>query len=261
MGKHSKGRLPCVSSETYVDLRKAFLHNGRMKSELWQRIKLARTNARLTQDQVGSQLGISRAAVAQWEAAQESKRTTPSRENLKDFARITCVSLAWLYDDDSELVAGSRSVSGVSEIESGDGYVRVDQIEAEAQMGAMGRANDDYPEVIKAMDFAPAYIRSVVGFVPPAGRLKLVTGVGDSMAPKIRPGEAVLVDTGCNEFVGDGLYLINTGYGQQIKALQAAPDGIWARSSDQVLYPPFKLTEDSIIGGRVYLIHHLERVA
>ncbi|HFF3031952.1 TPA: helix-turn-helix transcriptional regulator [Stenotrophomonas maltophilia] len=154
-----------------------------------------------------------------------------------------------------------RPVSAVSENESSDMYVRVDQIDAEAQMGAMGRANDDYPEVIKAMDFAPAYIRSVVGFVPPAGRLKLVTGVGDSMAPKIRPGEAVLVDTGCNEFVGDGLYLINTGYGQQIKALQAAPDGIWARSSDQVLYPPFKLTEDSIIGGRVYLIHHLERVA
>lgn len=140
-------------------------------------------------------------------------------------------------------------------------YVRVEQLDAEAAMGVVGRANDDYPEVIRAMDFAPAYIRSVVGFVPPPGRLKLVTGVGDSMAPKIRPGESVLVDTGCNEFVGDGLYLINTGHGQQIKALQAAPDGLWARSSDQILYPPFRLTEDTIIGGRVYLIQHLERVA
>lgn len=140
-------------------------------------------------------------------------------------------------------------------------YVRVEQIDAEAQMGSMGRVNEDFPEVIKAMDFAPAYIRSVVGFMPPPGRLKLVTGVGDSMAPKIRPGEMVLVDTGCNEFVGDGLYLINTGYGQQIKALQAQPDGIWARSSDQNLYPPFRLTGEAIIGGRVYLIQHLERVA
>ncbi|WP_313250803.1 S24 family peptidase [Stenotrophomonas sp.] len=140
-------------------------------------------------------------------------------------------------------------------------YVRVEQLDGEAAMGVVGRSNDDYPEVIRAMDFAPAYIRSVVGFVPPPGRLKLVTGVGDSMAPKIRPGESVLVDTGCNEFVGDGLYLINTGYGQQIKALQAAPDGLWARSSDQTLYPPFRLTEDTVIGGRVYLIQHLERVA
>lgn len=140
-------------------------------------------------------------------------------------------------------------------------YLRVEQIEAEAQMGAVGRVNEDFPEVIRAMDFAPAYIRSVVGFMPPPGRLKLVTGVGDSMSPKIRPGEMVLVDTGCREFVGDGLYLINTGYGQQIKALQAQPDGIWARSSDQVLYPPFRLTDEAIIGGRVYLIQHLERVA
>lgn len=46
-----------------------------------------------------------------------------------------------------------------------------------------------------------------------------------------------MVDTGCKEFVGDGLYLINTGYGHQIKALQAQPDGIWARSSDQVSIP------------------------
>ncbi|HHA2702392.1 TPA: helix-turn-helix transcriptional regulator [Stenotrophomonas maltophilia] len=160
-----------------------------------------------------------------------------------------------------EMQDSSRAVATVSATETSGAYVRVDQIDAEAQMGAMGRANDDYPEVIKAIDFAPAYIRSVVGFVPPTGRLKLVMGVGDSMAPKIRPGEAVLVDTGCNEFVGDGLYLINTGYGQQIKALQAAPDGIWARSSDNILYPPFKLTEESIIGGRVYLIHRLERVS
>jgi len=140
-------------------------------------------------------------------------------------------------------------------------YVRVEQIDAEAQMGTVGRMNEDFPEVIRAMDFAPAYLRSVVGFIPPPGRLKLVTGVGDSMSPKIRPGEMVLVDTGCSEFVGDGLYLINTGFGQQIKALQAQPDGIWARSADQVLYPPFRLTDEAIIGGRVYLIQHLERVA
>lgn len=140
-------------------------------------------------------------------------------------------------------------------------YVRVEQIDAEAQMGTVGRINEDFPEVIRAMDFAPTYIRSVVGFLPPPGRLKLVTGVGDSMSPKIKPGEMVLVDTGCTEFVGDGLYLINTGQGQQIKALQSQPDGIWARSYDPVLYPPFRLTDDSIIGGRVYLIQRLERVA
>jgi len=155
----------------------------------------------------------------------------------------------------------SAKVSAVAEIATPADYVRVEQIDAEAQMGGVGRVNEDFPEVVRAMDFAPNYIRSVIGFMPPAGRLKLVTGVGDSMSPKIKPGEMVMVDTGCREFVGDGLYLINTGYGHQIKALQAQPDGIWARSADQVLYPPFRLTDEAIIGGRVYLIQHLERVA
>ncbi len=156
---------------------------------------------------------------------------------------------------------GATFVSTVAENATPASYVRVEQIDAEAQMGGMGRVNEDFPEVVRAMDFAPNYIRSVIGFMPPAGRLKLVTGVGDSMSPKIKPGEMVMVDTGCREFVGDGLYLINTGYGHQIKALQAQPDGIWARSADQVLYPPFLLTDEAIIGGRVYLIKHLERVA
>jgi Predicted transcriptional regulator len=47
--------------------------------------------------------------------------------------------------------------------------------------------NDDNPEVVRAMDFTPSYIRSVVGFLPPPGRLVLITGRGDSMIPVIQP--------------------------------------------------------------------------
>lgn len=257
MGKHSKGALPCVSSKTYVDSRKVFLHNGRMKSELWQRIKLARTNAHLTQDQVGSQLGISRAAVAQWEAVQESKRTTPSRENLKDFARITRVSLAWLYDDDSELLAESRPISEVSEIESGDGYVRVRQLDAEAGMGSEIE-NVDNPDVIRAIDFESSYIRSIVGYVPAPGRLCLIAGRGDSMMPLIQPGDTVVVDTGVTSFDGDGVYLINMGNGHQIKRL--LDRGVIHVASENPSYgAPFPIPAGTVIGGKVYLRNRIDR--
>ena len=264
MGTDSKPRLPCNASDTYVDEGKVSLHNSGMATELWQRIIYARKQAKLTQDQVAGRLGISRAAVAQWEAKDPGNRTSPTRDNLRDFAELVGAPLGWFYDDADELRpwAGyeTPSVAKVLETETATDYVRVEQIDGEAQMGP-GRVNDDFPEVIKSVDFTPAYIRAVVGFVPPPGRLKLVTGVGNSMAPKIQPGEVVMVDTGCIEFVGDGLYLINTGAGQQIKALQARPDGIWAHSNDPVFFPPFRLDENSIIGGRVYLIQHLERVA
>ncbi|MBN7828164.1 hypothetical protein J5H39_10175 [Stenotrophomonas maltophilia] len=51
------------------------------------------------------------------------------------------------------------------------------------------------------MNFEPTYICSVVDFLPPTGRLKLVTGVGDSMSPKFRLGEMALESTGCAKFV------------------------------------------------------------
>ncbi len=45
-------------------------------------------------------------------------------------------------------------------------YVRVQQLDAEAGMGGEA-VNEDYPEVIRAMDFTPTYIRSVVDFCQP----------------------------------------------------------------------------------------------
>lgn len=232
---------------------------------LSDRLLAAIAHAGISKAELARRVGISAPSVNGWFSG---KAKFLRGENLLAAASALGVDQGWLATGKGAMLRGDSGgnslgirVAPVSASATRPDYVRVEQLDAEAAMGVVGRANDDFPEVVRAMDFAPAYIRSVVGFVPPPGRLKLVTGVGDSMAPKIRPGESVLVDTGCNEFVGDGLYLINTGYGQQIKALQAAPDGLWARSSDQILYPPFRLTEDTIIGGRVYLIQHLERVA
>lgn len=123
-----------------------------------------------------------------------------------------------------------------------------------------GRINDDYPEVIKSMDFTPAYIRSVVGFVPQPGRLVLVTGRGDSMIPVIQPGESLMVDTGVTSFDGDGIYLINTGNGQQIKGLQDRGDAIYVVSANAALYPAFPLPRGAIVGGKVYLRNRIDRL-
>jgi phage repressor protein C with HTH and peptisase S24 domain len=148
---------------------------------------------------------------------------------------------------------------GVSASEIAPDYVRVLQLEGDGAMGD-GAINDDYPEVIRAMDFTPAYIRSVVGFMPRPGRLVLVTGRGDSMIPVIQPGESLIVDTGVTAFEGDGIYLINTGGGQQIKALQHRGDAVYVVSANVALYPAFPLPRGSIIGGKVYLRNRIDRL-
>lgn len=119
--------------------------------------------------------------------------------------------------------------------------------------------NEDYPEVIRAMDFTPTYIRSVVGFLPTPGRLVLVTGRGDSMIPIIQPGETLLVDSGVQTFDGDGIYLINTGNGQQVKGLQDRGNAIYIVSANAALYPAFAMPSSTVIGGKVYLRNRIDR--
>lgn len=145
----------------------------------------------------------------------------------------------------------------VSSRETADSY-RVAQLDAEADMGE-GVINSDYPDVVREIDYDITYIRALLGFVPKPGRLKLVTGRGDSMAPTILPGDVVLVDTGCDAFDGDGIYLVNSGHGQQIKRLQDRAGSVYV-VSDNPAYAPFPTTDATTIGGKVYLRNRMDRM-
>ncbi|MNM35349.1 anaerobic benzoate catabolism transcriptional regulator [compost metagenome] len=57
------------------------------------RVRVARQRAGMTQDQLASQVGVTRGAVANWEVSQRPK---PSISNLIEVANTTSVSLEWL---------------------------------------------------------------------------------------------------------------------------------------------------------------------
>lgn len=139
-------------------------------------------------------------------------------------------------------------------------YLRVVHLDAEGDMGH-GSINADFPEVIRSIDLAEPYIRSIVGFLPPPGRLVIITGRGDSMIPTIQPGEALIVDTGIGTYDGDGLYLINLGHGQQVKRLidHGAEAGIHVHS-DNKAYPAIRMPSGAVIGGKVYLRNRIDRM-
>ncbi len=182
-----------------------------------------------------------------------------SSTKLRVIAEALGVSLRWLETGKGDRTE-SGSVSQIAETEKpASDHVHVAQLDGEADMGD-GRVNDDYPEVIRSMDFTPAYIRSIVGFVPPPGRLVLVTGRGDSMIPVIQPGESLMVDTGVTSFDGDGIYLINTGNGQQVKGLQDRGDAVYVVSANAALYPAFAMPRGAVIGGKVYLRNRIDRL-
>lgn len=181
---------------------------------------------------------------------------------LRLIADALGVSLSWLETGKGPKSSGIQGprTPYVLEPETPLRYVRVEQLDA---IGGMGSAvvNDDHPEIIRSVEYGEAYIRALIGFVPPPGRLKLVAGAGDSMRPVIEPGEATLMDSGVTTFQGDGIYWIGLGDrddGHQIKMLQQRGDGLWVVSANP-LYPPFPFPEHGRIGGRLYIRHKIDR--
>lgn len=79
--------------------------------------------------------------------------------------------------------------------------------------------NEEFPAVIRSMDYAEWDIRQRLGFLPQLGRLKLIPGRGPSMAPVINNGDVVMVDTAVDYFDGDAIYVINIGGETRIKGL------------------------------------------
>jgi transcriptional regulator with XRE-family HTH domain len=74
------------------------LNNLRMTTELWERIFHVRSKMGKTQETFGAALGVSKAAVAQWESKSPRTRTAPATAKLQAMARMSGVSIAWLID-------------------------------------------------------------------------------------------------------------------------------------------------------------------
>ena len=209
-------------------------------------IRSAIEDSKLTQKGIADAFGVTEQAVSGWlRTGKVDKRKLPK------LASLTGKPLSHFGMGEAIGVVSSPATSA--------SYVRVQQLDGDVDMGD-GRINDDYPDIVRGMDFAPTYIRSVVGFVPAPGRLVLVTGRGDSMIPVIQPGESLMVDTGINSFDGDGIYLLNTGNGQQVKALQDRGDAVYVVSANASLYPAFPMPVNTVIGGKVYLRNRIDRL-
>lgn len=208
-------------------------------------IRSAIEESDLTQKGIADAFGVTEQAVSGWlRTGKVDKRKLPR------LAQLTGKPLSHFGMGEPGEAVSTPATTGR--------YVRVQQLDGDADMGD-GRINEDFPDIVRAMDFAPTYIRSLVGFVPPPGRLVLVTGRGDSMIPIINPGESLMVDTGVTSYDGDGIYLLNTGNGQQVKALQDRGDAVYVVSANAALYPAFAMPRNTVIGGKVYLRNRIDR--
>lgn len=73
------------------------------KSELWQRLRQARKFADQSQQQLADACGVTRGAIALWEAAEPEHRTKPTTDHLLALAKATGVPIEWLLNDAADL--------------------------------------------------------------------------------------------------------------------------------------------------------------
>lgn len=195
------------------------------------------------------------AQVSQWVNRSPHAKTGKPRVMSAATARAIEAALAlpngWM--DTAHAADGQVSFSPVAEIETRAGYVRFDLFEGGAGMG-VGIVNEDYPEVIRTIEVAEWEVRRKLGYLPSPGRIKIITGRGPSMRPKLEDGDIVWVDTTCDYFDGDDYYLINIGGETQIKMLQKRGDGLWVVSANTD-FPAYRPDTDEVCILGKALIH------
>jgi phage repressor protein C with HTH and peptisase S24 domain len=230
------------------------------------RLRQARLDANETLQALADAAGVSRQAVSQIE---RDRTKQPEAATLEPISRKLEISLHWLMTGKGQMRPVASSTGSPTDTalsvhnpessrEIAPGYVRLGLLDVVPGMGDSTEIVE-FPEVIREMDFSEVQLRNLIGFLPRVGRLQLMTGRGTSMEPVIKPGDVVIVDTGCQHFDGDAIYVINAGRGVQIKALQDRGDGLWVVSANAT-YPPFKADDDLIIVGKVYVRNRLERL-
>jgi len=211
--------------------------------------------ASINQLDLSRAVGVSAPSVNGW----LSGRSQSIRgDTLVKAARTLGVSPDWLATGtgsiDDEPDRPSLSLS-----ETPPGYLRLELLEGGAGMG-QGVVNEEYPEVIRSMDYAEWDIRQKLGFLPKPGRLKLITGRGPSMSPIIDNGDVVMVDTAVNYYDGDAIYVINIGGETQLKGLQRRADGIYIVSAN-ALFPPYLAPDDLFISGKAVVQYSAKKIA
>ena len=194
---------------------------------------------------VGAALETSAGAAGNWQARGVSKDAAEAAQLRYG------INAAWVRKGEGpEFIKASP----ISPSENAPGYLRLGLLDGVGGMGN-GVVNEDFPEVIREMQFSEQRLRALFGFMPRPGRLALMTGRGHSMDPVIQHGDVVMVDTQTNFFDGDGPYVINLGAGQQIKNLQDRGDGIYIVSANKDAgLPAFKAPDDLLIGGKVHVV-------
>jgi phage repressor protein C with HTH and peptisase S24 domain len=193
-----------------------------------------RLNTILTQwpsaDRLARGMGVSPSAFRKWLKGEAE----PSRERLVALARTTGVGVAWLAEGTGpepvfEAVPNGKRRPGGDRPSSAIDW---SQFTVPVRTSPAAKAHDEIGLIALHHD----WVRSVRGVEP--DQLALETVRDESMAPTIKSGDMLLIDTTDRKFRRCGIYLLEVSGERLVKRVQRKHDGSLVLISDNPAYQP-----------------------
>lgn len=229
---------------------------------LAERVAKRREQLGLSQKTLAEKIQVSQQSINKIESGQ-----TRSPRNLDRLAEALEASPQWLlFGDesvpiksvdiyDSEIKASSLRVEEWESMNRDkDEFVEVSMLNVEAACGDGAMADNEHE--IYALPFRRYTLRRMG---VNARNARVVRVIGNSMAPMLRSGDVVGIDTANNSTIIDGdLYAIRDGNLIRVKQLIPRPDGgVIIKSFNNTDYPDEQLTREEFeqrihIIGRVF---------
>jgi phage repressor protein C with HTH and peptisase S24 domain len=202
------------------------------------------------------QLGLAPAHVAEMAGVNRSfvydilrgRSSRPSIDRLAGVARVLKVDRDWL-------IHGIGEVEGPSPFHEmpDDAFVAIAHATPRPSMGGGAVVTEDGDTPGRAYHFRQSWIRSKLKASP--AKLRIMHVEGDSMAPTLLSGDAVLVDMTRQLPNPPGIFVLDDGMGLVAKRLEHIPNSdppAVRVISDNKLYPEYDRTAEEIrIIGRI----------
>lgn len=191
------------------EIRKASFHNAVMTT-IGERIRQAREAIPMSQDALGEKIGVSRAAVSQW----ENNETEPRGKRLQELARVLNKSTAWLVDstvsaEPEPAAPGFRDSPPLPPTNVGG-------LAPPPDIGSWPRDLPVYGTALGGIEEHGAFefnMGEIIDHIRRPARLQgvknafAVFAVGESMLPRIRPGGPAIVHPGIAPTPGDDVLI------------------------------------------------------
>jgi phage repressor protein C with HTH and peptisase S24 domain len=206
-------------------------------------------------DRLARAAGISPSALRKWLRGEAE----PSRERLIAFADTAGVPIGWLVRGEGAQPAlhkaPEQDPAEAEEGTAGNETLRRAflALPSRATAAAAGAGSPDPDHTVEFIAFRHDWIRTNFELQPED--VELITAVGDSMEPRIRHGDLLLVDIRQTDFTEFGIYVFEARGERIVKRVQRKFDGTLFVISDNTVYQPeiisSKLAEEITVIGKV----------